>query len=62
LAWLKLVAGRAKDDADLVELMKVRAADTKAILPKLHPELQYRYAALLARARMEIENDPSGRP
>jgi hypothetical protein len=57
LIWLKLVAGRAQDDADIVVLAKLRLADVAAVRPRLPPELLPRFDELLARAKKELTSD-----
>jgi hypothetical protein len=62
LIWLKIVAGRSKDDADVVELAKARMAEVAAARAKLPPELHERFDALIARAKKELEHDPHRLP
>lgn len=62
LIWLKLVSGRSKDDADVIEVAKVRMAEVEACLAKLPSELHERFNELIARAKRELANDPSRRP
>ena len=58
LIWLKLIAGRMRDFADLVELAKRGMTRAEAVCKKLNPELQPKYREVLAQARKEMENDP----
>jgi len=62
LVWLKLVAGRGKDDADLLELAKQQWNEMSALVERLPPELRDRYSELLAKAKREFENDPGRLP
>lgn len=62
LVWLKLVAGRSKDEPDVVELAKIRFGELEALREKLPLELRDRFAELLAQAKREIEKDPSRPP
>ena len=59
LIWLKLVAGRLQDDADIGVLAKLRIADVAAVRPKLPPELLPRFDELLERAKKELAADNS---
>lgn len=58
LIWLKLVSGRMKDEADIVELARVRMDEVIHGGRKLPSELRERFDALIERAKREIENDP----
>jgi hypothetical protein len=58
LVWLKLVAGRLKDDADIAELAKRRFDDVAATREKLPTELLERFDALMARVQRELKSDP----
>jgi|ERR1043165_8428852 hypothetical protein len=62
LVWLKLVSGRAKDDADITELAHRRLNDVIATRQKLPSELHERFDALIARTKREIETDPNNGP
>lgn len=63
LVWMKLVSGRLKDDADLVEVAKSgQMSAMRKLAPKLPSELQQRFTELLARARSELDNDPNFNP
>lgn len=58
LVWLKLVSGRMKDDADLMEVAKSGQLSTmRKLTAKLPPELQNRFSALLDRAELELRTD-----
>lgn len=59
LVWLKLVSGRAKDDADIVEIAKQNMVTVADLRDKFHPELQDRFDAVIVRAKKEIENNPN---
>lgn len=59
LIWLKLVSGRAKDDADVIEVMKTQLRYVRDVRSKLPFELHERFDALIARAKKEIETDPN---
>lgn len=61
LVWLKLVSGRAKDDADVVELAKSRMKELAALRGRLPGELHGRFDDIVARAKREMENDPHRR-
>jgi hypothetical protein len=62
LIWLKLVSGRSKDDADVVEVAKVRMAEVEACRAELPSELHERFDELIARAKRELAFDPSRNP
>ncbi|HLX64204.1 MAG TPA: hypothetical protein VKX17_23225 [Planctomycetota bacterium] len=62
LIWLKLVSRRAKDQADVVELAKIRMNDVLAARSKLPDELLDCFDELIATAKREIENDPNNGP
>lgn len=62
LIWLKLVLGRSKDDADVVEVAKVRRVDVEGCRAKLPSELHKRFDGLIARAKRELAFDPSRNP
>ncbi len=58
LAWMKLVSGRMKDEADLVEIAKSGQLNAmKKFTARLPEELQARYKDLLARAERELHTD-----
>lgn len=59
LVWLKLVSGRAQDEADIVTLAKIRPADFPEMRSKLPSEYWERFDALMVRAQFERENDPN---
>jgi len=59
LVWLKLVSGRAKDDADVIELTRRRLNDVVSVREKLPSELHERFDALITRAKQEMANDPN---
>jgi hypothetical protein len=59
LVWLKLVSGRAKDDADVIELARRRFEDVAVTRQKIPSELYERFDALIARAKQEMANDPN---
>lgn len=57
LMELKLGAGRAKDNADLVELIKVHPAELNSILEHLatiHPSYPTRFSELIRQAEEEV--------
>ncbi len=56
--WLKLVSGRAKDEADIIELAVRRLEDVKATRSKLPPEFLERFDAMIVRAKAQIASDP----
>jgi hypothetical protein len=59
LVWMKLVSGRLKDDADIVEVAKSgQLSKMRQLTGKLPAELRERYATLLVRAQQELDNDP----
>jgi hypothetical protein len=63
LVLMKLESGRAKDDADVVELVKAGLSPT-VVTPYLRrawPELLPRFRTLVARARVEVAS-PRRRP
>lgn len=62
LVWLKLVARRERDLADIVDLAKVKPAELSAVTERLPPELRAKFAKLLAQAKREMENDPGRLP
>lgn len=62
LVWMKLVAGRGKDDADLLELAKSRWNEMNSVIERLPPELGERYTELLAKAKRELQHDPGRLP
>ena len=62
LVWLKLVSGRARDEGDVVELLKLHMSEMSGLGDKLPPELRERFTALLARAKRELETDPNLNP
>jgi len=62
LIWMKLVSGRSKDDADVIEVAKVRMAKVEACRAKIPAELHERFDALIARAKRELAFDPSRNP
>jgi hypothetical protein len=62
LVWLKLVSGKSQDDADIVSLAKVRAAEMKELGPRLPQELRERFARLLEQAKREMASDPYTNP
>jgi hypothetical protein len=62
LVWLKLVSGRSKDNADIVEVAKARPGELDALSDKLPEELRGRFAGLLAQAEKEKRNDPGRMP
>jgi hypothetical protein len=62
LIWLKLISGRAQDDADVITLAKLRMAEFAELRLKLPAEFHARFDELLARARREMEYDPHGHP
>ena len=59
LVWLKLVSGRAQDNADIVVLAKHRMPEMRALTEKLPPELRERYKEALLQAQKEIDTDPN---
>jgi len=59
LIWLKLVAGRMQDEADIAEIAKNNLKAVAAVRAKLPPEHHERFDALIARAKKEIETDPN---
>ena len=57
LMELKLGAGRAKDNADLVELIKVHPAELDSILEhlaRIHPSYVTRFSDLIRQAEDEV--------
>lgn len=63
LLWMKLVSGRGKDDADVMEVAKSgQMSAMQKLTAKLPPELRKRYKALLVRAKRELDNDPNHNP
>jgi hypothetical protein len=62
LVLMKLEAGRSKDEADIVELLKVGVSATKIsrYLRTTWPELLPRFKSLIARARAERRPTPRG--
>ena len=62
LLWLKLVSGRGKDEADIMELARAGMEGVLAAREKLPEEFFARFDALIARVKLEIENDPSNAP
>ncbi|HYG75632.1 MAG TPA: hypothetical protein VEK08_11565 [Planctomycetota bacterium] len=59
LVWMKLVSGRMKDDADIVEIAKAgQMRAMRKLTKKLPPELRDRYTQLLDRAKREMDNNP----
>ena len=60
--WLKLVSGRSKDHADIVEVAKARPNEVETLRDKLPPELRAKFAELLAQAAKEKKNDPGRLP
>ena len=62
LVWLKLVSGRGKDLADVLELAKVKPVEMAAVRTRLPSDLVERFDGLLAQARRELENDPGRLP
>jgi hypothetical protein len=59
LVWMKLVSGRMKDDADIVEVAKSgQLSKMRQFAGKLPPELRERFNVLLTRAQQELDNDP----
>jgi hypothetical protein len=58
LVWMKLVSGRGKDDADLMEVAKSgNLTSMRKLNGKLPPELRERYTAILDRAERELKTD-----
>jgi hypothetical protein len=58
LAWMKLVSGRMKDDADVIEIAKSgQLAAMKKLVSRLPEELQARYKEILVRAERELHTD-----
>lgn len=58
LIWLKLVAGRRKDELDIIELYKrnpEKVLEARAVLPG---ELLERFNAFVSIAQGELDNDP----
>ena len=64
LILMKLEAGRIRDEADVVELLKAgaSAAAVRGYLRRTWPELVPRFEPLVARARAEKRPTPRGRP
>ncbi len=64
LILMKLEAGRLRDEADVVELLKAGAssAAVRRYLRRTWPELVPRFEPLVARARAERRPTPRGRP
>ena len=58
LIWLKLVAGRRKDDMDVIELYKCDPKKVSAARSSLPVELHERYDKLASSAQNELDNDP----
>ena len=58
LCWLKLLAGRLQDSADLAALCKLRLSEMEAMAPRLPDDLRPRFLEILAQARREMESDP----
>ena len=62
LVWLKLVAGRAQDIGDLVNLAKAKPGDFAAVRERLPTELRERFDEVVLQARREVEGDPYRQP
>jgi len=64
LILMKLEAGRTRDEADVVELLKAgaSAAAVRRYLRRTWPELVPRFEPLVVRARAEKRTTPRGRP
>jgi|GEM_PF-775080 len=62
LVWLKLVAGRGRDIADMIDLAKLRMEEMVALQDRLPPENRERFAEVLAQARKEMAFDPGRLP
>jgi len=59
LVWLKLVSGRIKDIADLVELAKIHGRKFSSVREQLPSELQPRFTEIEAQAEKEMASDPN---
>jgi len=58
LVWMKLVSGREKNDADLMEVAKTgQLSSMRKLCEKLPAELRERYTAILDRAERELRTD-----
>ena len=58
LIWLKLIAGRMQDLADIVILAKQRMKVLRGVKRELPPEFHARYEELLVQAQRELDTDP----
>jgi hypothetical protein len=58
LLLLKLVSGRAQDEADIVTLAKEHLAELPEIRSKIDAQHHARFDQLVLRAKQELENDP----
>lgn len=58
LIWLKLVAGRPKDDIDLIELLKINLSDSAKIRAQLPSELHARFDEFIGKVHATLDNDP----
>jgi hypothetical protein len=58
LIWLKLVAGRMQDLADIVILAKQRMKVLRRLKSELPQEFHERYEELLVQAQRELDTDP----
>ena len=60
LVWLKLIAGRSRDETDIIELYKREKARAKVVAARaqLPAEFHERFDILIAKAERELQVDP----
>jgi len=58
LIWLKLVAGRPKDEIDVIELLKLNQHDIPKIRNQLPAELHERFDEFVIKVQKTLDNDP----